>query len=296
MIHFTVPLVPVSKGRPKARAFAGHVQVYTPAATRQAEAEFVALSDQYAPPVPFDGALSLWLTFMLPIPGGGWKAEACAAGARYPRGPKDVDNLVKLVMDAFNRSGRWWRNDAQVVDLHARKVYGTAPGTQVELDVLAEVESAKAWSAHALAGRPVEPRKRGEVATAACDTPTGHQTLSDAALEKARHLLQRELAHMAMAKAIKSGRLRRAAACVVCHKPCKVHGHHRDGYDLASRLKVIWVCPACHRVLECANAAAAAAVYAALKPENAYAKTYPSFAEERRAAQSAAAESNAIES
>lgn len=284
MIQFTVPLVPVSKGRPKARAFAGHAQVYTPAATRQAEAEFVALSDQYAPPVPFEGALALRLTFMLPIPGDGWKAEACAAGARYPRGPKDVDNLAKLVMDAFNRSGRWWRNDAQVAVLYARKVYGSVPGTQVELEALAEVDTAKAWKGYSGPARPPRSREGVQVAQAPSNTPTGRQTLSDAALEKARHVLQRDLAHMAMAKAIKSGRLRRVDACVVCHKPCKVHGHHRDGYDVASRLKVIWVCPTCHRVLECATAEAAAAVYAALKPEDAYAKAYPSYSEERREA------------
>jgi len=32
--------------------------------------------------------------------------------------------------------------------------------------------------------------------------------------------------------------------CEMCGKPCKTHGHHKDYNE---PLKVIWVCPVCHR-------------------------------------------------
>jgi Holliday junction resolvase RusA-like endonuclease len=44
---------------------------------------------------------------------------------------RDIDNYVKLLFDAAN--GLLWRDDAQVVDLHANKRYGAVPGIRLRL-------------------------------------------------------------------------------------------------------------------------------------------------------------------
>jgi len=49
--------------------------------------------------------------------------------ARHANKP-DVDNLVKLVLDALNRSG-YWVDDAQVCEIATRKVYAEPEGTWV---------------------------------------------------------------------------------------------------------------------------------------------------------------------
>lgn len=142
MIHFVVPLIPVAKGRAKVAVRGKFAAVYTPAKTVQAEREFVSFANEHAPPEPLDAPLSVTLTFTLPEPSSmpKWRAEAMRNGHVWPEKKPDVDNLAKLVLDALNRSGRFWRDDACVCEIHARKVYGTQPGTAVRIGVLAHVE------------------------------------------------------------------------------------------------------------------------------------------------------------
>lgn len=140
VIRFAIPMIPVSKGRPRAVVVGGHARVFTPKKTERAECEFAAFAAPYAPTVPFDGAVTVQFVFVLPIPSSGplWLREARERGAHYPRGPKDTDNLAKLALDALSRSGRFWRNDAQVVQIQASKTYGLAPETRVEIAFLRE--------------------------------------------------------------------------------------------------------------------------------------------------------------
>lgn len=50
--------------------------------------------------------------------------------------------------------------------------------------------------------------------------------------------------HNAVARAIKKGLIQRSNTCQICEKQGKTEGHHFD-YHLS--LKVIWLCPACHK-------------------------------------------------
>ncbi len=43
----------------------------------------------------------------------------------------DLDNLVKAVKDALN--GVLWRDDSQVIELEAKKIYGNPPGVEIEV-------------------------------------------------------------------------------------------------------------------------------------------------------------------
>lgn len=50
------------------------------------------------------------------------KARAAMLGGQtYPTKKPDMDNVVKIVLDALN--GFAWHDDAQVIDLHISKIY-----------------------------------------------------------------------------------------------------------------------------------------------------------------------------
>ena len=153
-ILFEVPLIPTAKGRPRVAKIGNHARMFTPAATVKAEQEFVALAAPHAPETPIDAPIHLRLTFRLPVPASfpAWKREAALACALYPEGRPDVDNLAKLVMDAMNHSGRWWRDDSHVVSLACRKQYSATPGTRVEVIVMDTADTAAEWKAMQKAG------------------------------------------------------------------------------------------------------------------------------------------------
>lgn len=147
MIRFRVDMLPVAKGRPRFAKRGAFVSTYTPPKTERAERDFIALADEHKPAAPLAGPVELVLRFFLAAPKApAWKRAAAGAAVLFPRGPKDVDNLAKLVMDAFNRSGAWWNDDAQVVSLNVTKMYGR-PGVEVSLREVEHVATAAAWKA-----------------------------------------------------------------------------------------------------------------------------------------------------
>lgn len=56
-------------------------------------------------------------------------------------------------------------------------------------------------------------------------------------------------ARVAVYRAIKEGKLKRPNRCSLCNERCKPEAHHYAGYDIPNRLKVRWVCSACHKTL-----------------------------------------------
>lgn len=59
-----------------------------------------------------------------------------------------------------------------------------------------------------------------------------------------REFPERDAAHRAVARALKSGRLRKPHACEGCGEPRSLHAHHEDYRE---PLNVVWLCPRCHR-------------------------------------------------
>jgi Holliday junction resolvase RusA-like endonuclease len=80
-------------------------------------------------------AVSIWFT--LPRPKGHYLPANTRRAApelrpdapKHPAGKPDTDKLLRAVLDAL--TGLVWRDDAQVVDILARKVYGERPGADI---------------------------------------------------------------------------------------------------------------------------------------------------------------------
>jgi crossover junction endodeoxyribonuclease RusA len=103
--RFSVPGEPVSKERPRVDKDDGHI--YTPRKTAEAETS---------------------VGWMFKAAAKGWQVDATSAFGVMclfrcaNRGKRDVDNLLKLVLDALNKIA--WQDDAQVHEAAARVVRG----------------------------------------------------------------------------------------------------------------------------------------------------------------------------
>lgn len=98
--QFLIPGDPVPKGRP--RVYRGHA--VTPQRTIDGEQRVLhAFREEYPQAEPLECAVELGVEF--------WTAK---------RGRPDIDNLVKLVMDALN--GVAYHDDAQIISLRASKI------------------------------------------------------------------------------------------------------------------------------------------------------------------------------
>lgn len=136
IIEFTVPGVPRGKGRPR---FARTGRAYTPAETAAYEnlvklAYLQAAGDAIGP----QGAISLHVTAMMPIPASASaKRRAAMLGAPHTKCP-DLDNVLKAVLDGLN--GAAFNDDSQVATITAQKVYGSPPRLMVVISDRAPTE------------------------------------------------------------------------------------------------------------------------------------------------------------
>ena len=85
---------------------------------------------EHAPPVPWEGPLSVTATFYLPKPATLPKRDRDTA---LPIKRPDLDNLIHKLTDSFN--GVFWRDDSQIVDLILSKRYAVDGRTGVEIIV-----------------------------------------------------------------------------------------------------------------------------------------------------------------
>lgn len=149
MIRFTIPSKPAGQPRARVGTIGGHARAFKGAKARLLEQDVLAFAAPAAPAVRFEGPVRIRIDARMPIPAGwpAWRQEAALAGAIRPTTRPDADNVAKLILDALNRSGRFWRDDAQVVELVATKFYGAAPETIVEVHGVDEVTTSAAWKA-----------------------------------------------------------------------------------------------------------------------------------------------------
>ena len=90
---------------------------------------------------PFPGAVQVVMVFRFPRPKGHYGTGRNRATVRpsapfYPDGRPDVDKLARAVLDGLTMGGAF-KDDAQVVELVARKMYGP-PGVMIRISGLGE--------------------------------------------------------------------------------------------------------------------------------------------------------------
>jgi Holliday junction resolvase RusA-like endonuclease len=126
----TIPGVARGKGRGRATR---HGTIYTPEKTVNAEAWVKTCAYEQVGQPMLKTALSVCVHINVEVPKS-WpqkKRDAALDGTIRPTGRPDLDNCIKLLMDALNMLV--WLDDAQVVRLVASKSYATAPQTVVEI-------------------------------------------------------------------------------------------------------------------------------------------------------------------
>ena len=131
-INFTVPGLVQGKQRPRR---AGNIKgTYTPAKTVNYETYIKELfAVKYPDFVPIDGAVQMALLAYYPIPKSKSKyvKQEMASGARAPTVRPDIDNIIKIVMDALQ--GLAFMNDTQVVSVRGIKRYGDQPRLEISV-------------------------------------------------------------------------------------------------------------------------------------------------------------------
>ena len=127
----------MAKGRPRFARSSG--RVYTPAATVLAEGAVAAQVRQQYTGRPLLGAVrvSVVLVLVPPSSWSKWRRKAALAGLQHPVGRPDIDNLVKLAIDACNEI--LWADDAQIVRLECQKCYGPQPMTLINVHEIEHV-------------------------------------------------------------------------------------------------------------------------------------------------------------
>lgn len=128
---FEVIADPVAQGRPRVAVRGAKAHAYQPARSAQAQweirmAALAALGDQEPFTGPVSVTVSAWVRMPLSLPK---RARPTALPTRRP----DLDNLLKTVLDGCSPL---WRDDSQVVTLHAAKRY--ALGSQPRWSIAVE--------------------------------------------------------------------------------------------------------------------------------------------------------------
>ena len=131
-VAFEVPGEPRGKGRPR---FTRDGRPYTDSETRAYEDKIVAYYRKALKAFrwPDTGFVAVDVTAVYPIPKGTSKAAVAGmqAGRILPSRKPDIDNVLKVVLDALN--GVAYKDDSRVVAVSARKLYGTEPKLVIEM-------------------------------------------------------------------------------------------------------------------------------------------------------------------
>jgi Holliday junction resolvase RusA-like endonuclease len=148
MIEFFVAVEPRPAGRPKFTAVKGKKRTfataYTPKETKIHRTLLAYHASQAAPDGPMEGPLILIMT-VIKIKPKSYSRKRWSWEAR-----PDLDNFIKLI-DAFQ--GILWKDDAQVIEIHARKCFGPRPGYFFRIERAVE-EGTFPWDGQELNGPP----------------------------------------------------------------------------------------------------------------------------------------------
>lgn len=130
---FEVPGEPRGKGRPRFNRQTG--SVHTDSETRAYEQKIVAYYRKAYQGFrwPDSAFIQVIVTAHYPIPKSATKAAVAGMQAQriLPSRKPDIDNVLKVVLDALN--GVAYKDDSRVVSVTARKVYSFEPKIVIEM-------------------------------------------------------------------------------------------------------------------------------------------------------------------
>lgn len=131
-VVFEVPGEPRGKGRPR---FTKTGHPYTDSETRAYEDKIVAYYRKQIGAFrwPDSAFVSVHVTAYYPIPKSATKAVTAAMreGAMPPSRKPDIDNVLKIVLDALN--GVAYKDDSRVVCVEAQKIYSDTPRLEIHM-------------------------------------------------------------------------------------------------------------------------------------------------------------------
>lgn len=138
IIKFTIRGIPKTKARPRIVRKGDKIITYSPSA--KYEKDFLSLCFQYMPDEPIKEPIKIICNFYMPIPTSFSKKKKLQAKNKEirPVVRPDIDNLLKLVLDALNN--RFFLDDKQVVSLSVEKFYSEIPRTEVEIIKIKEAK------------------------------------------------------------------------------------------------------------------------------------------------------------
>ena len=121
MIQFLVDIKPKPQQRHRSN---GRFQ-YDPSS--KDKQDFLFLVKQYAPKQPIVDIVEMDITFCYKRPASHFRSKNKQKILKdnvpfFKSSKADLDNLIKFVCDALN--GVFYKDDSQVVSIHARKLYG----------------------------------------------------------------------------------------------------------------------------------------------------------------------------
>ncbi len=129
-IELVIYTPPVAKGRPKFSTVNGHAQAYTPARTRNAEAEIQALIRQE---VMAQGSFEAGVPLKLIATFYRQRPKSCPKRVTMPVTKPDVENYGKLLLDALNAFA--FADDAQVTTCYLKKRF-CKPGQVPRIELM----------------------------------------------------------------------------------------------------------------------------------------------------------------
>lgn len=136
VVRLVIPGAPVGKARPRVTSHG----TFTPAKTRRAEQDVRSIWREAGGHCLPDGPVVAHIHIYVDRPASHYtsKGELNATGRRtpFPVRKPDIDNQIKLFGDSLN--GLAYRDDSQIVEIHARRVWSDGRGAGTILTLLAK--------------------------------------------------------------------------------------------------------------------------------------------------------------
>ncbi len=135
----TINIDPKPKKRPRVYRWS----TINPSQEDEEELAANVINHSNCPEQPLTGQIRVMLKFYQRAPKNTpkWKIPLMDRGDIRPNINPDVDNYVKLVLDALN--GIIWEDDRYIVEIHASKYYSINPRIEIFVDQIPEIKHRK---------------------------------------------------------------------------------------------------------------------------------------------------------